>query len=103
VQWAQTNAPTLTVRRIGPAGGMATTDNFGMSAVIATSDAGRLISSKELARLLGVGESTVRRLAAQGKLAGYRVGKQYRFDPAELLGGRVMVPPASPHRSGRGR
>lgn len=44
----------------------------------------QLLSVAELADLLKIGRSTVRRLAANGTLPALRVGGQWRFDIAEV-------------------
>lgn len=44
-----------------------------------------LISAAELARIVGVDPSHVRRLARSGQLPHYRVGSTYRFLLAEAL------------------
>jgi excisionase family DNA binding protein len=41
---------------------------------------GELLTVSETARLLRVGEATVRRLARRGKLPAIRVGGQWRID-----------------------
>lgn len=44
----------------------------------------KMISADELADVLGVSPSTVRRLAASGEIPSSRIGEQYRFDLVEV-------------------
>ncbi|MHB8438232.1 MAG: helix-turn-helix domain-containing protein [Acidimicrobiales bacterium] len=53
------------------------------------------IDAREVARRFGVSSRTVRRLAAQGALAHYRIGSQVRFradDVEEFLRRRRVTP-----------
>ncbi len=43
----------------------------------------RLIGTRELATLLGVSEREALRVGS--RIRGYRVGRQHRWDPAEVL------------------
>lgn len=47
-------------------------------------DQSALVSASEIARDLGVPESHIRRLARQGRIPFYRVGKYMRFDRREV-------------------
>lgn len=40
----------------------------------------KLVSAKELAHMVGVGEQTIRRSAARGEIPHVRLGNQLRFD-----------------------
>jgi excisionase family DNA binding protein len=53
-------------------------------AYVRTADDG-VLTAAEAARLLRVGESTVRELAARGELPGRRVGRSWRFSRRALL------------------
>jgi len=44
-----------------------------------------VLSVKEVADLLRIGETSVRRLAASGELPGRRIGKRWRFSREEIL------------------
>ena len=53
----------------------------------------RLLSPREAAKRLGIHPKTLTRAAAAGRVAGARrVGRHWRFDPAEL----ILAPPKSP-------
>ena len=41
-------------------------------------------TADEVAAMLGVSSVTVRTLARNGQLPAYRIGKLWRFDPAEI-------------------
>ncbi|MEW6555114.1 MAG: helix-turn-helix domain-containing protein [Actinomycetota bacterium] len=45
----------------------------------------RLLTSKEMAPILGISEAEVRRSARLGYIPYYRFGRLMRFDPAEVL------------------
>lgn len=45
----------------------------------------KLADAEALAARLGVSERSIQRLAKQGKIPHYRVGRQLRFDVAEAL------------------
>ena len=47
-------------------------------------ESGGLVRSNEVARALGISNSTVRELARTGKLTAYRIGGQLLFDPDEV-------------------
>jgi excisionase family DNA binding protein len=64
-------------------------------------DARQLVSTQRIAYVLGVAPATVRRLAAEGKIPAFRVGRQLRFDEDELIGTQPMTHPASYARSER--
>ena len=44
----------------------------------------RMLSAEEVAEVLRVSPSTVRRLAASGEIPSSKVGDQYRFDLVEV-------------------
>ena len=44
-----------------------------------------VLSVKEVADILRIGETTVRRLAASGELPGKMIGKRWRFSRQEIL------------------
>ena len=43
------------------------------------------LTAEEAAKYLGIHPSTVRRLARRGELPAFRIGKLWRFEPAELM------------------
>ena len=45
----------------------------------------KLISVKELARILGMSPIWVQRQAKQGKIPGYKFCRDWRFDPEEVF------------------
>lgn len=47
-------------------------------------DANRTLSAKEIAARHGVSAKTVRKLAAEGQIPADRIGKVFRFNPAEV-------------------
>jgi excisionase family DNA binding protein len=53
----------------------------------------------QVAAVMQCAEKTVRKLAARGKLRGYRVGREWRFEPSEVQAFRQRrqrtAPPAS--------
>ena len=49
------------------------------------------MSAKQVAALLGVCTETVLRLARNGELGGYKIGRQWRFTAADL--GALRTPP----------
>jgi len=51
------------------------------------------ITIEEAARLLKVHPTTVRRQIKQGHLKAYKVGRQYRLDPATLTEALAHEPP----------
>jgi excisionase family DNA binding protein len=53
-----------------------------------------LINADEMAELLGVDASTVRRLAREGRISHFRVGTSFRFDPEVVLA--ELAVPARP-------
>jgi excisionase family DNA binding protein len=54
-------------------------------AYVRSSDEGDVLTIAEAARLLRVGESTVRELAARGEVPGRKLGRQWRFSRRALL------------------
>jgi excisionase family DNA binding protein len=44
-----------------------------------------LVDASELARIVGLPTASVRRLARQGELPSYRLGRLLRFSPVEVL------------------
>ena len=46
---------------------------------------GEIVTAKELASYLNLKESTVQRLASQGKLPGTKIGRCWRFDMDDIL------------------
>jgi excisionase family DNA binding protein len=59
---------------------------------------GTMLSAAEVERLLGVDASTVYRMAADGRLPGIRVGRQWRFPPEAIDG--ILRPHATVDPSG---
>lgn len=56
-----------------------------------------LLSAQEVAQLLRLDPYTIRRMAREGQLPGYKVGKSYRFDRqrvADWLETRALHPAA---------
>jgi len=45
----------------------------------------KLINAEEMGELLSLPPASVRRLAREGKLPCYRLGRLLRFDPAQIL------------------
>lgn len=45
----------------------------------------KIVTAKEVARLLKLTESTIYNLAAAGKLPGFRVGNSWRFDMDSIM------------------
>jgi len=62
----------------------ASNDSGGNLAEVFELDKPALISAAEMARDLGVPESQIRRMARQGRIPFYRVGKYMRFDRSEV-------------------
>lgn len=46
---------------------------------------GPVMTSEEVSQFLRICTPTVRRLAVQGKLPGFKVGRQWRFSRAKIL------------------
>jgi len=44
----------------------------------------KLITAKELARLLKLSESTIYKLAGQGEIPGLKIGDSWRFDEQDI-------------------
>jgi excisionase family DNA binding protein len=44
-----------------------------------------IVTAKELARLLKLGESTIYKLASSGQLPGFKIGDSWRFEMDEIL------------------
>ena len=44
-----------------------------------------IITAKELANLLKLGESTIYKLASSGQLPGFKIGDSWRFEMDEIL------------------
>ena len=44
-----------------------------------------IITAKELANLLKLGESTIYKLASSGRLPGFKIGDSWRFEMDEIL------------------
>jgi len=59
----------------------------------ASARGGEFVGTKEAAAELGVSEATMRRWLAEGRIAGRRVGKQWRIARSEL--GRAVRVPAT--------
>jgi excisionase family DNA binding protein len=45
----------------------------------------RYVPVRDLARLLGCGQKTVRRLLREGTVPGIKVGRDWRADPAQVV------------------
>ena len=44
-----------------------------------------IVTAKEVARYLKLTESTVYKLASEGEIPGFKIGKSWRFDMDEIL------------------
>jgi excisionase family DNA binding protein len=47
---------------------------------------GNLVTAKEVGQFLKLTESTIYKLALEGELPGFKIGKSWRFDMEEVLG-----------------
>lgn len=44
-----------------------------------------IVTAKEMGKFLKLSESTVYKLAAEGEIPGFKIGKSWRFDMDEVL------------------
>jgi excisionase family DNA binding protein len=47
---------------------------------------GNMVTAKEVGQFLKLTESTIYKLALEGELPGFKIGKSWRFDMEEVLG-----------------